>query len=505
MVKQLWIDWLEKDKELSEMTEQERKELCKDYQWVCPKTKHLVELESIYSSTHFRRNRIEFKKWFYVVCGYLFSRAHLGENSYTMYSKNYQKLFNKKCTSKDFPSQILLVLALMGYIRKLDVGYSYSKGRYDNHGYIWEIDKERLKEWYSSLPDWEKSRTTTISFDGEGQDYVSSWTQHPDWLSERQYESISSVEVLEEGIKASSDWMFSFEGYQSTLSGKDKEDLLKEWVSYQKLRDLSIHKIGDCKNDNYAGRFYSTMTNMDSEHRHKYIRMDNERIVEVDVKNAQPTFLGIILYKETGVRSEWLNQALAGHLYEWIQEKTHTPEDRKTIKGWMMEYMYSCYMSRAKKDTNKQHKPLKRNKKREKKRDDVRYLDFQDRLNRFLMEAEPAIYEKIEYYKQHPEFREDKGIYETYIDVKGKKRKRKVRDGKWCSNLSCELVKEEVRYIQACIKRLPPDIKFWTIHDCICVKESRSMEVKAIMEEVSREMYGLTIKLKRENTSENYS
>ena len=65
------------------------------------------------------------------------------------------------------------------------------------------------------------------------------------------------------------------------------------------------------------------------------------------------------------------------------------------------------------------------------------------------------------------------------------------------------MVKMEVEYIKRCIHSLPEDMKFWTIHDCICVPESRSQEVKSIMEKVSRAMYGdeITLKLKRENTS----
>ena len=73
--------------------------------------------------------------------------------------------------------------------------------------------------------------------------------------------------------------------------------------------------------------------------------------------------------------------------------------------------------------------------------------------------------------------------------------------------LSYDLVKMEVEYIQRCIHSLPEDMKFWTIHDCICVKESDSLKVKEIMEQVSREMYGeeITLRLKRENTSEDFS
>ena len=73
--------------------------------------------------------------------------------------------------------------------------------------------------------------------------------------------------------------------------------------------------------------------------------------------------------------------------------------------------------------------------------------------------------------------------------------------------LSYDLVKMEVDYIQRCIHTLPEDLKFFTIHDCICVKESDSLRVQGIMERVSQEMYGddITIRVKRENTSEYYS
>ena len=54
---------------------------------------------------------------------------------------------------------------------------------------------------------------------------------------------------------------------------------------------------------------------------------------------------------------------------------------------------------------------------------------------------------------------------------------------------------------------LGPEDGFFTIHDCICVKESDSLRVQGIMERVSQEMYGddITIRVKRENTSEYYS
>ena len=517
IIKKVWNEWLEKDKELSEMTKEERLDYCKNYQWVYPKeTKRLVELESLYSSVHHKKNREEFQRWFYVVCGYTLSRVHLGDNSYYWYRNQFKKQFRrKKCTSVDFPKQVLLVLAMLGYVTELGGWYIFNQGSDKNRGYHFIIDKEKLLHWDSlDEKEWEMSHTEGICFDEDGSDPErTSWTMHNDWLSERQYKSISSVEVLEEGIKVSSDWLFNLDDYKFyyNLTDMEQEDLMSNYLSYQKLRDLSLHKVGGCLDDSdkpdgkgYAGRFYSTMTNMKGEHRHKYLRLNGELITEVDISSAQPTFLGILMYQKIGVKSEWLRHCLdeGKDFYEWIKEKTNTQEDRKTIKKWMMQYMYSCYQPNKDKGYNKPHKPTY-----EFIETEDPFLSFQQRLNRFLQKNEPGIYKMIDWFKRNPEFREEKPLYKPYLDENGEKRKKKIGEGKWCSMLSYYLVKMEVEYIKRCIKELPDDIPFWTIHDCIAVRESDSLKVKEIMEQVSRKMYGedITLRLKRENTSEDYS
>lgn len=508
LTQRLWREWISKERELSRKTKEERERLCEEYQWIAPKTKKQVDLESLFSSERYQQNRKEFKKWFYVICGYLFSRIHFGDNSYHQYRKRYKKVFQKETSSsKVFPLQVLLVLAILGYIKEMEVSYSYTPEGRNNHGYQWLIDKEKLKLWYDELTDMEKSQTSTITFDDEVEDKDRiSWSMHPDWLAERQYQSISSAEVLDEGIKTSSDWLYNFDEFQNTrnLTDEESDDLMKEWVSYQKLRDLSRHDLGACKDDSdnpdgkgHAGRFYSPMVFLDSELRHKHIRLDGELVTEVDVSSAQPTFLGLILFKNTGIMTEWLRQALDGHFYEWIQDMTNTPDDRKQTKIWMMHYMYSCFEPQLKKTNTRPHKPTY-----EFRETDDPYLCFQQRLDKFLKVSEPSIYKVIDWYKRNPEYRDDKDVIKTYVDKNGIKKKHKVGEGQWCSNLSYDLVKMEVEYMKTCIKRLPEDMKFWTIHDCLCVKESDSLKVKEIMEGVSREMYeGLVLNLKRENTS----
>ena len=533
VIRKLWNEWCEKDKELSLLTEEERMNLVSQYQWIFPKEESdFVDLESLYTRKHIRSNREKFHRFFYVVCNRMFSRVFFGYGGYYQFMKSYQKVFKEKCTSELFSKRVLLALGIMGYITKLDCWYSYNLGDDRNRPNHYLIDRDKLMTWevpgldeegntvtrtVSSIPEWEMTHTEAVTFQTKGDDPDrTSWTMHPDWFSERQYESICSVTVEKDGIRDSSDWMFNWDDFIDyyNLGDQEKEDTDSQWISYQRIRDLSLHKVGGCLDDSmrddgrqpYAGRFYSTMTTIKKEDRHHYLRLDGELVTEVDVSSAQPTFLGILMYRKTGVKTTWLKKCLEGQFYEWIAEKTNsyntplTEEERNTIKKWMMQFMYSCYQPNKGKDYDKPHKPTY-----EFRKTDDPYLCFLQRLDRFLKKEEPGIYKMIDWFKRNPEYRKDKPLYQSYQDDQGKDRKKKTGSGKWCSELSKYLVKMEVEYIKNCLSRLPQDMKFWTIHDCICVKESDSLKVKEIMEQVSREMYGVTIRLKRENTSENYS
>ena len=533
VIRKLWNEWCEKDKELSLLTEEERMNLVSQYQWIFPKEESdFVDLESLYTRKHIRSNREKFHRFFYVVCNRMFSRVFFGYGGYYQFMKSYQKVFKEKCTSELFSKRVLLALGIMGYITKLDCWYSYNLGDDRNRPNHYLIDRDKLMTWevpgldeegntvtrtVSSIPEWEMTHTEAVTFQTKGDDPDrTSWTMHPDWFSERQYESICSVTVDKDGIRDSSDWMFNWDDFIDyyNLGDQEKEETDSQWISYQRIRDLSLHKVGGCLDDSmrddgrqpYAGRFYSTMTTIKKEDRHHYLRLDGELVTEVDVSSAQPTFLGILMYRKTGVKTTWLKKCLEGQFYEWIAEETNsyntplTEEERNTIKKWMMQFMYSCYQPNKGKDYDKPHKPTY-----EFRKTDDPFLCFQQRLNRFLKKEEPDIYKMIDWFKRNPEYRKDKPLYQSYQDDQGKDRKKKTGSGKWCSELSKYLVKMEVEYIKNCLSRLPQDMKFWTIHDCICVKESDSLKVKEIMEQVSREMYGVTIRLKRENTSEDYS
>ena len=92
MIDRIWNEWIKQDKVLSQQTKEERLRLYEGYQWLYPKKKIVVDLESQYGVQQ-KSNREEFKKWFYVVSGHLLSKVHLGENSYYSYMSNFKKLF----------------------------------------------------------------------------------------------------------------------------------------------------------------------------------------------------------------------------------------------------------------------------------------------------------------------------------------------------------------------------------------------------------------------------
>ena len=120
------------------------------------------------------------------------------------------------------------------------------------------------------------------------------------------------------------------------------------------------------------------------------------------------------------------------------------------------------------------------------------YKKFEQKLTSYIKDNEPEIYDLIERNKRNPVWTD-----KTWTDNWKKKRK-----GKWCSPHPVLMQKTEVELIKTCLLRLPKDMKFFTIHDAICVKESDGLVVKTVMEQVSQEIYGEQISIKIENSSQ---
>ena len=125
---------------------------------------------------HIKSSREKFHKFFFVVCNRMFTRPFFGYGGYYQFMKSYQREFKEKCTSELFSKRVLLALAILGYIKELDVWYSYNLGSDRNRPNHYLIDKEKLLTW----------------------------------------------------------------------GDKEKEEVDNQWISYKRLRDLSLHKIAGC-------------------------------------------------------------------------------------------------------------------------------------------------------------------------------------------------------------------------------------------------------------------
>ena len=314
-----------------------------------------------------------------------------------------------------------------------------------------------------------------------------SWSLYDDWFSYRQYKTISSISVLPECYVRAQQFIASCT-YQmfDALTDKDKKkDLRGRYRNCQWIVNIHNGNVGCCKVDDKGGRYYTMMVCMGKDYRRACLQMDGERIVEVDVSSSQPTLIGLKVKKDTGKTTEWLQHCLDGNFYDWAKEITGIKVKRGQVKKYVMRYLFSCYGSGLSKGFQGEHLPP------DVKEYNRGYRKFEQKLTAYIKDNEPEIYDLIERNKRNPVWTD-----KTWTDNWKKKRK-----GKWVSTLPVEMQKTEVDYIKACLAMLPADMKFYTIHDAICVRESDGVKVKEAMEQVSMEIYGVKISVKIENTS----
>ena len=168
-----------------------------------------------------------------------------------------------------------------------------------------------------------------------------------------------------------------------------------------------------------------------------------------------------------------------------MKDLTDVKVERAKVKTYIMRYLFSCYGASLPKEYQGQHLPPDI---KECKRG---YKKFEQKLTSYLKDNEPEVYNLIDHHKRNPVWTE-----KIWTDRWQKKRK-----GKWCSTLPVEMQKTEVEYIKTCLAGLPADMKFFTIHDAICCRESDGEAVKSVMEKVSQDLYGEVISVKIENSS----
>lgn len=504
------ISWI--DGELSSMNKTERMKLYDKYRWMFSSNCKQPDLESLIIGVDPRVNtfRSKFREWFFVVCDYSFNPYHFGQTSYSHFMNASYWQGAKSKGNKVYPQRVILALGMMGVFSGLKTNYLHINDKAMDHGREYYVDIGKLSEWTSTSTESsgefsevslsspvENIWTMPSSADSDDFDYSflekddeasrQSWSRYADWFSRRQYESISSIFVIQECYEKAQQFIGSCT-YQmlDSITGKDKKKELRgKYRNSQWLVNLHNGQTGSCKVDDKGGRFYTMMVGMGKEFRRNCLTLDGERIVEVDVSSSQPTLIGLKVKQDTGKTTEWLQHCLKGDFYEWVKKLTDVKVDRSKVKKYIMRFLFSCYGSNLSKTYDWEHIPP------DAKTYKKGYRKFEQRLTSYLKKNEPEVYDLVEYHKRHPHW-----VEKSWTDSWRKKRK-----GKWCSFLPVEMQRVEVEYIKACLSKLPEDMKFYTIHDAICVRESEGTKVKEVMEQVSMDMHGVKISVKIENAS----
>lgn len=214
------IFWIDED--LSSMNKTERMELYKEYRWMFSSNCKMPDLESLIIGLDPRVNafRLKFRDWFFVVCNYSFNPYHFGQTSYSHFLNDPYWNGAKSKGNKVYPQRVILLLGMLGIFTGVKTNYLHIGDKTMDHGREYYVDVDKLKEWTSSCtgpnndfsePDlsssidetWVMVSSTDSDFDYsflDGEDEASrrSWNLYGDWFSMRQYETISSISVIQE-------------------------------------------------------------------------------------------------------------------------------------------------------------------------------------------------------------------------------------------------------------------------------------------------------------------
>ncbi len=436
----IYNEWLVKRKELLKMTNDERLDLYKSFSWLFPKSNRLITLEEELKDFKSKRRNEKFKNAFLIISDMVL----FGRHGHSKGETNYD-YFNKAIgvSGKDYtyPKKVILSLGIMDYL--ISVKGNYSVG---HHGNQFLVNISKLNGW-----------------DNDDYSFIEitrKWEMDKEWRMDKQFESLISLNCDE---KLLNDATLFCKNFENSDNDKSPEEIQKYRVFSDVLSiclrdtdEMTKHTI-----DDYSGRCHTIWTRQPKEVRKKFL-MDSERIVEIDISSAQPTFLGLMLLnkdKEALKNSEWLKHCLTGNFYEWLMGVVGCSVPRKTFKLLMMRYLYSTIQAKS-----------------DKKYESATYIVSQ-KIDQYLKTNEPIVYDMI---------------YQSKIAGKREKK------GKKKSKLPQMLQREEVRYVKQCAKELPTNIKFLSIHDSFTCKEGDAGVVLAVMKRVSRRLYGVEIKVKIE-------
>jgi len=116
----------------------------------------------------------------------------------------------------------------------------------------------------------------------------------------------------------------------------DKYKKIKNFLSIESIKSKHLFY----KFDEY-GRFHTNFTILKKEIRSNYIYFNDEFVHEIDIKNSQPLFLSILIYKMKGLHGEYkdfYDVVVNGLIYEQFQNITGL--SRKEVKKILYKVMF---------------------------------------------------------------------------------------------------------------------------------------------------------------------
>jgi hypothetical protein len=132
------------------------------------------------------------------------------------------------------------------------------------------------------------------------------------------------------------------------IKNVNKSQMIKNSISINQIYNEEIYFSWD----NY-GRFHTNFTTLKKSIRNNCVKIDNSKIVELDIKNSQPLFfLSILPKKEIGQEYYlWLNLVKSGDFYKYIFHKYYKCFKIKLSKNKIKRLTYVIFF--GKNDDNK--------------------------------------------------------------------------------------------------------------------------------------------------------
>lgn len=162
-------------------------------------------------------------------------------------------------------------------------------------------------------------------------------------ISEMKQSSISPF-VRTKLIQSLDNIKIDYDGANKFLNELRNKNLIDE-TKYQRNL-ISIENIKDGNiyfNFDDYGRFHTNFTILRKEIRNQYLSINNEMLAEVDIKNSQPLFFGVLLKKTlphiNGDTERYFDLIVSGLLYEDIVEKSKI-STRKDAKLLMYKILF---------------------------------------------------------------------------------------------------------------------------------------------------------------------